>query len=98
MAVRSAHIGGVRVREGDFIGLVNGNLTFAGQDIARVINETLERMNIDNYEIVTLYFGEDVTREQAEETARHIKEQHSHLEIEVVDGGQPYYAYILSAE
>jgi len=97
-AVRSAHIGGVRVREGDFIGLVNGNLTFAGQDMARVISETLERMNIDNYEIVTLYFGEDVTREQAEETAKHIKEQHSHLEIEVVDGGQPYYAYILSAE
>jgi hypothetical protein len=97
-AVRAAHIGGVRVREGDFIGLVNGNLTFAGQDMARVISETLERMDIDNYEIVTLYFGEDVTREQAEETARHIKEQHSHLEIEVVDGGQPYYAYILAAE
>ncbi len=97
-AVRSAHISGVRVREGDYIGLVNGNLTFAGQDIARVISETLERMNIDQYEIVTLYYGEDVMREQAEETARHIKEQHSHLEIEVVDGGQPYYAYILSAE
>ena len=97
-AVRSAHISGVRVREGDFIGLVNGNLTFAGQNIARVISETLERMNIDDYEIVTLYFGEDVTREQAEETARHIKEQYSHLEIEVVDGGQPFYAYILSAE
>ena len=97
-AVRSAHIGGVRVREGDYIGLVNGNLTFAGRDIARVISETLERMDIDRYEIVTLYYGEDVTREQAEETVRHIKQQHSHLEIEVVDGGQPYYAYILSAE
>jgi DAK2 domain fusion protein YloV len=97
-AVRSAHIGGVRVREGDYIGLVNGNLTFAGRDMARVISETLERMDIDRYEIVTLYFGEDVIREQAEETVRHIKEQHSHLEIEVVDGGQPYYAYILSAE
>ena len=97
-AVRSAHIGGVRVREGDYIGLVNGNLTFAGRDMARVISETLERMDIDRYEIITLYFGEDVTREQAEETVRHIKEQHSHLEIEVVDGGQPYYAYILSAE
>jgi len=97
-AVRSAHIGGVRVREGDYIGLVNGNLTFAGRDMARVISETLERMDIDGYEIVTLYFGEDVTREQAEETVRHIKQQHSHLEIEVVDGGQPYYAYILSAE
>src|SRR6266566_4318564 len=40
-AVRSAHIGGVRVREGDYIGLVNGNLTFAGRDMARVISETL---------------------------------------------------------
>lgn len=97
-AVRSAQIGGVRVREGDYIGLVNGNLTFAGQDMARVIRETLERMNIDQFEIVTLYYGEDVTREQAEETTRHMKQQHSHLEIEVVDGGQPYYAYILSAE
>jgi uncharacterized protein len=97
-AVRSVHIEGVRVREGDYIGLVNGNLTFAGRDMARVISETLERMDIDHYEIVTLYFGEDVTREQAEETVRHIKGQHSHLEIEVVDGGQPYYAYILSAE
>ncbi len=97
-AVRSAQIGGVHVREGDYIGLVNGNLTFAGRDMARVIRETLERMNIDSYEIITLYYGEDVTREQAEETARRIKEQHSHLEIEVIDGGQPYYAYILSAE
>ena len=97
-AVRSVQIGGVRVREGDYIGLVNGNLAIAGQDIERVIRETLQRMNIDRYEIVTLYFGEDVTAQQAHETARHIKEQHSHLEIEVVDGGQPYYAYILSAE
>ena len=97
-AVRSVQIGGVRVREGDYIGLVNGNLAIAGQDIDHVIRETLQRMNIDRYEIVTLYFGEDVTAQQAQETARRIKEQHSHLEIEVVDGGQPYYAYILSAE
>ena len=97
-AVRSAQIGGVRVREGDYIGLVNGNLVIAGQDINHVIRETLQRMRIDRYEIVTLYFGEDVTAQQAQETAGRIKEQHSHLEIEVIDGGQPYYAYILSAE
>ena len=97
-AVRSVQIGGVRVREGDYIGLVNGNLAIAGQDIDHVIRETLQRMNIERYEIVTLYFGEDVTVQQAQEIARRIKEQHSHLEIEVIDGGQPYYAYILSAE
>ncbi|GAC1567233.1 MAG: DAK2 domain-containing protein [Ktedonobacteraceae bacterium] len=97
-AVRSVHIGGVRVREGDFIGLVDGNLTIAGQDMQRVIRETLQHMDIERFEIVTLYYGEGVSAQEAEETARRIKQLYSQLEIEVVDGGQPHYAYILSAE
>lgn len=97
-AVRTVHIGGVRVREGDYIGLINGNLTIAGQNIDDVIRDTLQRMHIDRYEILTLYFGEDITAHEAQETAKRIKGQYSHMEIEVVDGGQPYYAYILSVE
>ena len=97
-AVRTVQIGNVRVREGDFIGLVNGDLVIAGHDMAHVIGETLQRMNIDRYEIVTLYYGEQVTHQEAEETARRIKEKYSHPEIEVVDGGQPHYPYIISAE
>jgi DAK2 domain fusion protein YloV len=97
-AVRSVQLGGVTVREGDFIGVINGNLTVAGQDIQLVLQDTLKRMHIDDYEIVTLYYGAEVTADEAQETSRRIKEQHSHLEIEVVNGGQPYYAYILSAE
>ena len=97
-AVRTVQIGNLRVREGDFIGLVNGDLVIAGQDMAHVIRETLQRMNIDRYEIVTLYYGEQVTQQEAEETTRRIKEKYSHPEIEVVDGGQPHYPYIISAE
>lgn len=97
-AVRSVQISGVRVREGDYIGLINGNLTVAGQDMEIVIRDTLQRMHIDHYEIITLYYGEDITAQQAEETAKLIKAQYSHIEIEVINGGQPYYAYILSAE
>ena len=97
-AVRSVHIGSVHVREGDFIGVVNGDLAVAGQDITRVLHDTLQRMNIGDYELLTLYYGENVTHEEARQTAKSIKERHSHLEIEVVDGGQPYYAYIISAE
>ncbi len=97
-AVRSVQIEGVHVREGDYIGLINGNLTIAGQDIQTVISDTLQRMHIACYEILTLYYGEDVTTQQAQETAKSIKAQYSHIEIEVVDGGQPYYAYILSVE
>ena len=97
-AIRTVQLDGMRVREGDYIGLVNGDLVIAGQDIEYVIHETLQRMNIERYEIVTLYYGENITRQQAEETARSIKQKYSQLEIEVVDGGQPHYAYILSAE
>lgn len=97
-AVRSVRIGSVHVREGDFIGVINGDLAVAGQDITRVLHDTLQRMNIGDYELLTLYYGENVTQEEARQTAKSIKERHSHLEIEVVDGGQPYYAYIISAE
>src|SRR5207248_591735 len=97
-AVRAVQMSGVRVREGDFIGLINGHLAVASQNMEHVIHDTLQRMKIDHYEIVTLYHGEDVTAQEAEGTAKRIKAQYSHIEIEVVDGGQPYYAYILSAE
>ncbi len=97
-AVRNVQIGGVRVREGDYIGLVDGNLAIAGKDMQRVVRETLEHMDIERFEIVTLYYGENVSEQEAEETARRIKQQYSQLEIEVVSGGQPHYAYILSAE
>ncbi len=97
-AVRTVQIGGVRVREGDYIGLINGNLTVAGQQIERVVQDTLERMGIDQYEILTLYYGEDISADVAQQTAQRIKQHYSQLEIEVVNGGQPYYAYIVSVE
>jgi DAK2 domain fusion protein YloV len=97
-AVRSVQIGSVSVREGDFIGVVNGDLAVAGQDMRQVIQDTLQRMHIENYEIVTLYYGADITLAEGEETAKQIKQRYSQVEIEVVDGGQPYYAYIISVE
>ncbi|MGH2510972.1 MAG: DAK2 domain-containing protein, partial [Ktedonobacteraceae bacterium] len=98
VAVRSVQMGGVRVREGDYIGLVNGNLAIAGQQMEQVLDDTLKRMQIEQLEIVTLYFGEDVTEQVAEETAKRIKNHYSQLEIQVVNGGQAHYAYIISVE
>ena len=97
-SVRSVQLGGVSVREGDFIGVINGHLAVASQDMQQVVHDTLQRMHIENYEIITLYYSEDVTPEQAEQMAKDIKTHYSQLEIEVVDGSQPHYAYILSAE
>ncbi len=97
-AVRTVQIEGIAVREGDTIGLLNGRLVVANNDIQVVLQDTLRRMKAEQYEIFTLYYGEGVTSEQAEETARQIKSWYPGQEIEVVSGGQPYYAYILSAE
>ncbi len=97
-AVRSVQIGGVHVEEGDIIGLLNGRLVVANTDPLTVIHDTLKRMKAEQYEIFTLYYGEGVTREQADEVASQIKSWYPNQEIEVINGGQPYYAYILSAE
>lgn len=97
-AVRSVQLGPVSVREGDYIGIVNGHLAIAEQDMERVISETLKRMKIEQLEIITLYFGAEITEQMAEELARRIKGWYSQLEIQVVNGGQAHYAYIISAE
>ncbi|GCE04177.1 dihydroxyacetone kinase [Dictyobacter aurantiacus] len=97
-AVRSVQLGSLHVREGDSIGVINGNLSVANSNMEETLHDTLQRMNINQYEIVTIYYGDSITAEQAQETARRIKMNYSQLEIEVVDGGQPYYAYIISVE
>lgn len=97
-AVRSVQIDHLHVREGDIIGLINGRLTIAAADKQAVIDDILHRMDIGQYEILTLYYGQDVSAQEAQETAQRIKSHYFQLEVEVVDGGQPYYLYILSAE
>ena len=97
-AVRTVQIDGINVTEGDIIGLVNNRLVTAGADQQTVVRDTLTRMNVANFEIVTLYSGESVTAAAADEMAQHIKEWFPAQEIEVVHGGQPYYDFIISAE
>jgi DAK2 domain fusion protein YloV len=97
-AVRSVQIDGVSVAEGDTIGLINGRLVTAGADLDVVTDDTLARMQVERYEIVTVYFGAEVTRTEAETMAQRIKERYPQQEIEIVEGGQPFYAYIISAE
>lgn len=97
-AVRSVQIDGVNVAQGDIIGLVNGKLVTSETDMAGVVREVLTRMRADQYEIITVYYGADVSADMASVMARQIKEWFPGQEIEVVEGGQPFYAYVISAE
>jgi len=97
-AVRSAQVNGLEIEEGQIIGLLNGDLTTVGSDIASVMDQVLDRIGPGDYEILTMYYGEDVSPEEAEVLAERIRSSYPDLEVEVLDGGQAYYYYILSVE
>jgi dihydroxyacetone kinase-like predicted kinase len=97
-AVRSVQVDGMEVEEGQVIGLVNGKLAVKGSSPASVALEALDAMNAEDYEIITIYYGETITADQAQAMADDILTRYPDQEIEVVDGGQPHYHYILSAE
>lgn len=97
-ATRSVELDGVAVDEGEIIGLVNGKLRSSGDSEAEVFDQVLEEMNVADCGILSIYFGADVTEEQAAGHARRAQELYPDLEVEIVQGGQPHYFYILGAE
>jgi DAK2 domain fusion protein YloV len=97
-AVRSVQINGMAVTAGAVIGLLNGDLTATGDDVPSVVDQMLAQMKADQAEIITIYYGAEVTPAEAQALAAHINQAHPGQEVEVVEGGQPYYHYILSAE
>jgi hypothetical protein len=97
-AVRDVSLNGVQVKQGQVIGLLNGELASAGEDETEIVMEMLRRMGAKELELITLYYGEEVKAEEAEALAKKIRQAYADQEIELVYGGQPYYRYILSAE
>jgi DAK2 domain fusion protein YloV len=97
-AVRSVQINGIFVQEGEVIGLVDGVLQVKGTSPAHVTLAALRQIDAESHEIVTIYYGESVTSDEAQQLADEIKTEYPEQEVEVVDGGQPHYYYILSAE
>jgi len=97
-AVRSARINGLPVEKGDVIGLLNGDLLTRGSRLQDVAQEMLVRMGAEDCDIITLYRGEDMSPQDAEGLAQMIREKYPTPEVEVVDGGQPHYHCIISAE
>jgi len=97
-ATRDVTLRGVVVRKGQIIGIHDGQLAVAGETVGQVTETLLERMGAEDMEIVTLYYGADVSPADAQALAARLEEIYSHLEFEVVEGGQPHYFYILSAE
>ncbi len=97
-AVRSTQLGGLKIKRKQAIGFLDGDLVAVGDDTADVVNEVLARIDLDEAEVITIYCGADTTLAEAEPVSATIRQQHPELQVEVVEGGQPHYNYIVSIE
>jgi dihydroxyacetone kinase-like predicted kinase len=97
-AVQNARFDGIEVTAGDVIGLLNDTLTTKGASAEEVVGNLLEQMDADNLEVITLYYGGPITAPEANALRDALAERYAEQEIEVVEGGQPFYHYIISAE
>lgn len=97
-AVRDATVNGVAVRAGQTIGLVDDVLVTAGDARDAAIDATLERMALDEREVLTIYYGQHVAESDAQALADRIGASYPDHAIELRFGGQPFYDFIMSAE
>ena len=80
------------------IGLVNGRLCTSGTDMTTVLKNILASMEMEDREIVSLYYGADISMEDAEGVSELIESEYPDVEVELLAGGQAHYFYILGAE
>jgi DAK2 domain fusion protein YloV len=97
-AVRDTRSNGLKVKKGDVIGLINEKLEFAGSDYAEVVNKALGKLGPDAYELVTVYRGDGASDEEMASLESAIRSSYPSLDVEVQQGGQQHYPFILSVE
>lgn len=97
-AARDSEFDGQNISQGDYMSLINGKLTQNCKDISQLLRGIAERIVSEGREYITVFYGSDVTQEQAAQTESLLAECCPGAEINVLQGGQPVYYYIISAE
>lgn len=97
-AVRDTVIDGKEIKAGDIMGLSDKTIETVGTDVVETTIDLLKAMMDDESELVTIYYGEEGTEEDAEKIAESIQELDDEVEIEIQYGGQPIYYYFVSVE
>ena len=98
IATRSVEIDGVNVKEGQVIGLLDGQLSVSVDTIEGACLGLLEKASASDYELITLFYGGDLSHAEANRIADTIRKTYPSQEIEIQEGGQPHYQFIMSIE
>ncbi len=98
IATRTVEIDGVSVKDGQVIALLDGKLALAAESVEQGVMDLLEKSNAKGHELITLFYGEGMTHAEANRIADLIRKKYPSLEVEVQEGGQPHYQFIISIE
>lgn len=97
-AVRDTEIDGIAIRKDDYMGIGDHTILSAGTDMDVVIKEMLDKMITEDSSIITIYYGEEKTEDDANALAEKFGDDYPECEVEVYYGGQPVYYYLISVE
>ena len=98
IAVRNVEIDGVNVKEGQVIALLDGRLVASANSVEEAATLFLEKAEAERHELITFYYGQDLPHAEANRIADMMREKYREQEIEVQEGGQPHYQFIISVE
>ena len=97
-AVRDTVIDDVQIRQGDFMGIGDSGILSVGVDMSDVTFDMLNKMMNDDLELISIYYGDEVEVSDAEALRDRISEKYPQCDVELQNGGQPIYYYVISAE
>ena len=97
-AVRSTDVNGFHLEEGDIIGLDDKKILAKGSSVDETMLSLIDRLKDASHEIITLYYGQDVSEEEAAALAQQVAEKYPDCDVDFHNGGQPIYYYIVSLE
>jgi DAK2 domain fusion protein YloV len=97
-AARPAKLGELDIKRKQAIGFVDGDLVAVDDNPAGALNKVLDRLDLGQAEVLTIYYGDDTELAEAQEVSSSIRRQYPQLQVEVVRGGQPHYNYMVSLE
>ena len=97
-AVRDTHIDDKEIHQGDIMGIGDAGILSVGQDIAETTLEMLEQLVDDDSELISLYYGQDVTEKEADAFTQEVEKLYPDIDVDVHCGGQPIYYYVLAVE
>ena len=97
-AVRDTEMDGIEIKEGNMLGLVEGKIKKVGESHCKVAEEVLEEMIDEDSELITIFYGSDISEEEAESFTEKLEEKYPDLDVQCYEGAQPLYYFLLSVE